>query len=950
MGGTSLSGSIRELIFDYNIFRSERRQVSHFTSSLCLAIQCLEFLGFLSITSQTHAEPISLAIQNFLQLFNLPLLLIRFDIPVLAFVYGSIALSIIFILLNMSYTIIKHLRGQSYPWLIFAKTKIDPCTFYTDLIYIPLLQLGGFSIFNPCMDGDSSQQYCFHLGRIGGMFLVALAVLIHCWLLFITLSCTYNINSRITGISNTVSVFFTLVQTLISNSSLHHFAIYGVFGAQIIVDVVSLFLNNYFVDTSMNRNYILWKGAQINCFFILLIPRIADDTWSYNPLAILFYPFIVKLLLSIMETRYAILQKKIVTDLANEVPVRSVLVDSFLCEFYFKYSNLKHYSHKFSDVLFPITEYVLTFNSELEFREKNEILIEDLDNITAESVVIKEIFRRRVHEYVINIYSKCLQLRKRNSRNDIDFGIYFSYLNFLKDVTHNYGKALIILAEIQKSLQARGSYRVKLQAELLENLLQQKVTNRNSQNVISAKVLFSFLDDANEAQLAVETHIANLFGFFGLTQRQMIRIQEIKDLGIQLMKERAEVFKKLNNLIRINELHQQTVLLYNFFLAEVVEEKAEGRFFQIQNRFDIYNINNYVRRSPNEGLVGLDMEFFSNNLHIGSEYFALILSLNPECVGKVLKGSTNFATILGINEKELKSLNVNTLELTIFDSHNINLIQERILAGEDCLKKLTEKERTLYFQTKKGTICMFSFEPDVQIYMSNPSIVCYMKIRKDSGEKFIMFDVNEGRMIGLGEGLVSLFEENNCNLDQIKNFSIYSMIPEVKSALNEQSKVDLVRAMFYPPTIKQKTSRKKTYYPRSCYSIDCEAEIRHLSLTKGSIGLIWVHSFRKTNRGVAREVLPLHGWSSDVYKKHNDSRDPMKLGSLNHLNETPSRLGRADSGIQRSQNKTTKIQTEEDMVDLSENTDVNMAQFDSIKKNNLKSSLTKKINPHYEIN
>ena len=916
-------------LVDYNTLRTTQPATPLLLAKVLVASSALQVLSFLCLNQTNHEDFISKTVKNIVALFNLPYfckeLGITLFLPliVLLLLYiGSALLTLVSLFMSQKYKKLQDL-------CLLALCTLEHYTLNREVVFLFSLATGMETIFHP-------ENYVLSASVKGsarkalkslGIILIIMSLLHFYWQTYCQVSVSYNTESIRTehrsGISKRLrGVLLTLISALAYTES--QIGVFVCAGIYLLVELFILIALGNHLNMKINKFTLKVTILQVPIYAITLltlwenIDILPSGMRSQRSLAILLItPFVGRIILNLERRRMRYVSARVANCFTHNSRNLSWLemsqLDLFLRQMWSKFTNLEFHGPEIYEIIETIIRGKQTEN-QLFLRQTEDNLMEKVTDIDASKYLMKIALTPSFYDFVNSVYSSMLSF-ERKSAGVASTECYLSYVAFHKDITGNHGKAFIILARLQKILGTSASARTLASIRLVERDLQRQIAGSGTKKTISAEMLFSFLERSEKVQSSIENYVAEAFGFYERIQNPVINIKEIKNKGKKLLNERANIIKELDSLIKINEFHQQTLLLYEFFLSEIVEEKAEGRFFQIKNRIDIFNVAEfyflYRQQKANEtnelAAHGWDMsiEFFANQIDDSSDYAVIVFSLNPESSGRIMRCSTNLCALLGVEAKELYQMNISNIEVTLFNPQNLKTLQDKILKGEANLKDLAEEERTLYMKHENGSLIAYSFVADVEIYGRDPCITCYLRKKKTHEQEFVLFSLeNQMKLIGMSDTIFRKVVKGSGSrfIEIARELSIIDMIPTLKPIL--------VKAPVKPAwnesealLIVPKISRKAI--SRAFYMINYSGRIQRVPLVDETIGIIDItYSERVT--------LQIQESKTDVGSFSSFPRT-VTLHKIDSLNRNPS---------SQKKNQATFESQETKGVDLDENDDI----------------------------
>ena len=803
--------ALKTFLVDYNTRRNSHPALPFFLTKVLLTWCALQILAFLSLNPTDHQDIIANSVNSVVSLFNLPYFCKKAGIPLLV-------PFIVFLLLNLGYfflTLLAILLGAHYKkfqdWSLSVLCKIEHYALGREIVFISALATGMVAIFRPqefiliANSTNSAEKVLIGFGII----LVVMTALHFYWQSYIHISVSYNTETVKTELRSSEPRMLRGALVILISAFACADSPTGAFvcvGICLFTEVLLLITLGNYPNVKMN-NFSLWIVIiQLPLYFITLLSSwknndfLTNNTLSQRRIGVLLIaPFVGRIIRNLERKRMTYFSKKVERCLSEDIEGFSWFevsqLNLFLRQMWSTFTNLQGDSPQLSDIVEAIIRWKkLEDNSNLPEIEDN--IMEKMKDIDFSEYLMKVVLKPSLYDFINGVYS-CILSREKKTPGSTNVGCYLSYIAFHKDITGNYGKAFIILAQLQKALGSTASTRAMVSIELVERVLQRQIAENGSQKTISAEMLFSFVDRSEKIQSSIESYVSEAFAFYEMLQKPIVSTSDVKNRGKKLLKERASIIKELDSLIKINEYHQQTLLLYEFFLSEIVEEKAEGRFFQIKNRIDIFHVTEYYTLYRQKKFNGnptdletrgwdMSIEFFANQIDDCSSYSVIVFSLNPENIGKLMRYSPNLCVILDIIDQEMKQMNISNIEASLFNPQNLKTLQEKILKGEISLTDLTE-DCSLYLKHKSGSLIAYSAVADIEIYGQDPCIACYLRKKKMHEQEFILFSVeNESKLVGMSQALLDNVLRCKPNFNEMFNcLEITDMIPALETILKD---------------------------------------------------------------------------------------------------------------------------------------------------------------------
>ena len=800
---------LKAYLVDYNTLRRSQPATPPLIAKVLIVSSALQVLSFLCLTPTGHEDLIAKTMKSIISLFNLPYFCKELGITLFLPLAVLLLLHIGYILKTSLCFLLSPKYKKIQDFILISLCRIEHYVLKREVVFLCSLATGMEAIFRPqtfIADAQLPSSLARKVLMGFGIVLVTLSVMLFFWQIYIHISVSFKTETVRTEHRSGISKKLMGALLPIISALAYLDSPTGVFvcvGIYLLIEVILAIVLGNHATISIN-NFTLWTIIlQFSIYVILLL-----SNWSISEVLeggmssqrsigiLLIAPLFGRIILNLERRRMRYLSQRIVACLSNDSQGLTWLevpqFDLFLRQMNSKFKNIETRGPEIQEIIETIIRYKqLAEKSFLQRMEEN--LMERSKDQDWSDYPMKEALQPSLYEFINSVYSSILG---QGAINGTNIDCYFSYIAFHKDITGNHGKAFIILARLQRVVGASASSRVMATMQLAEQDIQRQIAGSGTQKTISAEILFSFLDRSEKIQSSIEDYISKAFGFYERLQNPIININDIKSNGKKLLDERSTIIKELDGLIKINEYHQQTLLLYEFFLSEIVEEKAEGRFFQIKNRIDIFNVAEYYylyRQQKQTGAatyleaLGWDMnvEFFANQLDEASDYSVVVFSLNPENTGKIMRCSANLYQFLGIESQSIDQMNISNLEVTLFNPQNLKTLQEKILKGETSLKDLPETDHTLYMKHSNGSLIAYSFVADVEIYGRDPCIACYLRKKKIHEQEFILFTLdNQTELIGMSDALITDVIRCGTGFNEIASYlNIIDMIPSLKSIL-----------------------------------------------------------------------------------------------------------------------------------------------------------------------
>ena len=874
---------LKTFLVDYNTQRNSQPLISHLLAKALVAINALQVLSFLCLSSIPQDDFLAKTAKTLISLFNLPYFCKEIGFPLFLPLAILLILHIVYAVVTV-FALLETIKYKKLKeWSLAALCKIEFYALNRESMFIFSLATGMEATFQPAnfvtksLLADQALQNSIKGLGIG---LVAMSLIQFYWQTYTFISVDYSAESVRTGRRNDTSrilrgILFTVISALAYLETPS--AVFACVGVYLLIDLSWTIVLGSHANSKMNSFSLRVTIIQVVFYFILLLPL-----WENSNILLtgrkpqrsigilLIAPFFAALLFNLERRVMNYLLQKAVHCLTEKAESLSWLQVSQL-NFFLKqtFSKLMNLSESGPE-LFQLLEAVLKVKSIEDpaflLQVYQNSIFQKISELNPSESFWKTALKSSVHEFINCVYSSILSRERRNARS-ISLECYMSYIAFHKDITGNCGKAFIILAQVQKILGNSASHRAGASVELIERELQKQLAGDGSGKTITAQLLFTFLDRGAKVQLSIENYISDAFIFYGMMQESMINTKEIRSKGNKLLDNRASILKELDSLIKINEYHQQTLLLYDFFLSEIAEEKAEGLFLTIMNRIDIFHAAGYYtlyRQQKMNGnttdleLLGWDMsiEFFANQLDEVSDYSVVVFNINPEHLGKIMKYSTNLSQLLGLEGQGLEQMNISDMEVTLFNPKNLKTLQDKILKGETNVLHLASEDRTMYFKHKNGSLIACAFVIDIEIYGRDPCITCYLRKKKPHEQEFILFSgETEPKLIGISKAFCkgitkskSILSNNRTGSDLMKikgnlsEMAITDMIPTLQTILPN------VGPMWSESQVLLKLPNLPQFsMPRGHFIIDYIGRVQEMSLLKQKFGVIEIQSYFPTS-------------------------------------------------------------------------------------------------------
>ena len=878
-----LMRDLKAYLVDYNRVRSSHPPIQLSLAKILLGWDALQVLSFLCLKLTSHGDLIVKSVQSVISLFNLPYFCKTIGLSLLLPLAILLLLNLGYILMTLLSVFMTSKYKKLQDWSLNALCKLEHYTLKSEAIFLFGLAIGMEAIFQPQnfisrADSMNSQKEKIPMGL--GIALVIMSVLQYYWFLYVNISVSYDTESITELRSRTSKLLRGALLPLISALA-HTKSSVGVFacvGAYLLHELCLLMGLGSHSNIKLNHFTLRITIVQLT-LYAMLLPTLWSNPdslitglYSQRSLGVLLLaPLVARLIFNLEKRRMNYVSYRAIKYLSEDNIQRLSLLEATQLDFvlrqmWSKFTNLEKHGAEIYDIIKSILQ-----NKRIEdstcLTEVQDNLLRIDQEVDLTDYYIKNALKSQFFELINSTYSSILS-RERKGAGTTNTGCYFSYIAFHKDITRNFGKSFIILSQLQQVLGSSVSLRAAAGIELIERDLQKRIAGSGTQKTISAELLFSFLERSEKVQTSIEDYISNAFSFYEMLQQPIISTKETKVKGKKLLNDRAVILKELNSLIEINEYYQQTLLLYEFFLSEIIEEKAEGQFFQIKNKIDIFHAAEYYtlyRQQKMNGnatdleLHGWDMsiEFFANQLNGASDYSVVVFNLNPENLGKIMKCSTNLFQLLGTEAQDARQMNISNMEVTLFSSKNLKTLQEKILKGETDLRCLTGEDRTLYLKHHNGCLIACSFVADVEIYGKDPCITCYLRKKKIHEQDFILFSLEtEPKLIGfskaLRDGIINKkAARSGIDFSITSNFretpddlNIIELVPSLKTILPKRNASPLwseSQVLLTIPSVPQLSA------VQGYYIISYIGKIQEVSLLKQRLGVIEIQSYFPTS-------------------------------------------------------------------------------------------------------
>ena len=873
---------LKAYLIDYNTQKSSRPPTPLSFAKILLGWDALQILSFLCLNLTSQRDLIAKNFGSVVSLFNLPHFCKTIEISLLLPLAILLLVDLGYILMTLLSVFLDPKYKKIKDWSLNALCKLEHYTLRGETLFLFSLAIGMEAIFQPTNFISSNHSTNPQTKKIPmglGVVLVIMSVLQYYWRIYVNISISYETESITELRSSTSKLLRGALLPLISalaytESSVGVFVCVGVY----LLHEMSLLMGfGSHSNVKLNHFTLQITIAQLTLYAILLPTlwsnpdSLITGLYSQRSLGVLLLaPLVARLILNLEKRRMNYVSYRAIKYLSDDSIQRLSLLEATQLDFalrqmWSKFTNLKEHGPEIYDIIKMILQSKrLEDSAYLTEVQDNLLRIDQEMDVT--DYYLKNSLKTQFYEFINSTYSSILS-RERKGVGTTNTACYFSYIAFHKDITGNFGKAFIILSQLQQVLGSSVSSRTAAWIELVERDLHKQIAGSGTQKTISAELLFSFLHRSEQIQSSIENYISNAFSFYEMLQKAIVSTKDIKNKGKSLLNDRAAIIKELDSLIGINEYHQQTLLLYEFFLSEIVEEKAEGHFFQIKNKIDIFHAAGYYtlyRQQKMNGnaadfeLLGWDIsiEFFANQLHGVSDYSVVVFNLNPECLGKIMKCSANLFQLLGTEAQDARQMNISNMEVTLFNPKNLQMIQDKILKGEMDLRSLAREDRTLYLKHQNGCLIACSFVADVEIYGKDPCITCYLRKKKIHEQDFILFSLDtEPKFVGLSKALrdgikkkavrsgIDFTMKNNLR-DTPDDLNIIELVPSLKSILPNIATSPIwseSQVLLTIPSVPQLLS------VQGYYIISYIGKVQEISLLKQRLGVIEIQSYFPTS-------------------------------------------------------------------------------------------------------
>ena len=868
---------LKAFLVEYNTLRSSHPPTPLSFAKILLGWNALQILSFLCLDLTNRGDLIAKSVGSVISLFNLPSFCKTIGISLL------LPLAIL-VLMSLGYTLMALLSiflASKYQmmknWSLNALCKLEHYALKREVVFLFSLAIGMEAIFRPQNFSFQTHSSNLQIQKIYmgmGIALIVLSVLQYYWQIYTHISVSFDTES-ITELRTRTSMVLRGVLLLLISALAYLDSSIGVFvgvGVYLLAELLILVVLGSHSNIKLNH-FTLWLTITQLTLYTILLPTLWSNpdtliTGLYSQRSIgvlLLIPLVSRLLLNLEKRRMNYIIHKVVRCLADNVQgIHSFEVtrlDFVLKQTMSKFTNLKEHGPEIYDLIQTILQSKRIEDTNY-LTQSQDIMLRMDQEMDLTEYCIKNALKSHFYEFINDVYSLTLS-QERKSTGTTNTGCYFSYIAFHKDITGNFGKVFIILSQLQKVLGSSVSSRTAAYFELVERDLQKRIAGSGTQKTISAELLFSFLDRSEKIQSSIENYILEAFSFYEMLQKPIVSTKDIKNKGKKLLNDRSDITKELNSLIEVNEYHQQTLLLYEFFLSEIIEETAEGLFFQIKNKIDIFHVAEYYTLYRQQKLNGnatylelhgwdMSIEFFANHLDGVSEYSIVVFNLNPEHLGKIMKCSTNLFCLLGIEAQDTKQMNISNMEVPLFNSKNLKTLQEKILKGEIDLRSLTHEDQTLYLKHQNGCLVGCSFVAEVEIYGKDPCITCYLRKKKIHEQDFILFSLDtEPKFVGLSkvlrDGLKKKAIRSGIGFTMKSNFrdtaddlNIIELVPSLKTILPNIETSPMwseSQVLLTIPSVPQLLS------VQGYYIISYIGKVQEISLLKQRVGVIEIQSY-----------------------------------------------------------------------------------------------------------
>ena len=919
-------------LLNYNTLRNAQSTIPFVLAKVLLVLSELQILSFVCLHRKEHEDLIATSVGSVVSLFNLPFLCKTIGIPLLLPLAILLFLNFGYLLMTLLSIFLTSKYKKMQDWSLNALCKLEHYTLKSEVVFLFSLAIGMEAIFQPQNCVPSARSTNMQTQKIPmslGVALVSLSVLQYYWRIYVNISVSYDTESIIELRNRTSMVLRGMLLPLISVLA-HLESPVGVFvgvGVYLLLELlISMILGSH-PNIKVN-SLSLWVAIiHLPLYAILLLPLCSNPTtlvtgkYSQRSIGVLLLaPFAGKLILNLERRRIRRVSHKAAQCFANRTYALTWLettqLDNFLKQIWSTFANINSPGSEIYGLIETIIRSRQAENQAfLKLIDKN--LMEDTKDQNTSEYPMKMALKSSLHDFITSVYSTILSSERKSSWTS-NMGCYLSHAAFHKDITGNHGKAFIVLARLQKILGSSASARTIASMWLAENDLQRQVAGTGSQKTISADLLFSFIDRSEKVQTSIENYVSEALSFYETLQKPVINTKDIKTKGKKLLNERTAIIKELDSLVQINEYHQQTLLLYEFFLSEIVEEKAEGRFFQIKNRMDIFRVEEYYALYRQQKLnanateletLGWDMsiEFFASQLNDSSDYAVVVFSLNPDSNGKIMRCSSNLYQSLGFEDRDLNQMNISDMEATLFNPQNLKTLRDKILKGEASLKNLPEVDSPLYMKHRNGSLIAYAFVADVEIYSREPCITCYLRKKQAHEQEFVLFSLeNKTKLIGMSKVLLSDVLKCSPNFNKIaSDLNIIELIPTLETIL-PNTPTNLTwsesEALLVIPNV------PRLSISQAFYLINYSGKIQAIPLVEEKIGIIKIcYSERISPKTLDSEVTSVKFSSTAFYRLSSlfqNSTHQIKTPESKSPQKAKAEIAEEDTNIPRQQEKT----------------------------------------------
>ena len=850
--------SIKNYIFTYNLVRGQKEQFGILSFFVILTVNALEIISVLALIHAQESDLFSSTLNQTIGLFALPNLVEVFGISTHNVLFALIALLGVYIVGNMVYIFTLKTEDQmrKYSWVMIPLPKGDLCYLYKKVMFVPIAQLALTEVLHmrSLEEHDHcSSEWCENTIFALGIVLLVMAIYLYGSFSFITIPCHFEDEAQedaLMLIAEIIKSFHITLVIALAVANINVFIVFAFWGSYWVIDMIVFLWNGRYTRPQLEYFSSILKGVEFAVFWMYLLPNVVDSPGSnYSFVGFIICPLAIKVIynLKLSAERQIIIEFSSNLQGIQSLPLSRVhkCLKSLLYECNAKVTRKHESSSMKLGVLTSMNE--------------NSQEMVDIGPLDYKAHFAKGYldYEGSQEQTVVDILEKIYSLMSYDTKNKINIEIILQWIIFLKDVKKSHIKAFTLLSQMQKGLQ-HTSLRRKLQVDVLDYLIRQQVSLKDTEKSISAEALFTFLGDVDKTKNAIETYLVKTFEFYILTQNQIVKAVDIKKQGSHLLSERVVILKKLKNLLNQNGSHRETKQLFNFFIKEIIEDSYEGKFWELNQKRNMQLTND--SQSQKEKDWNLNLETFANSIDgLPSSHHVIVLSLDPVNSGRVLKISNKLLEMLGLSGINSGSLQIDTLEATFFNRKNMKWIRDQIMDGKDPFEAFTQEDRVIYLKNSNGKFLAFHFYPCLEIYKGVPTIVCYIRTFIDYDHKFLIFNPGkENKIVGIGKGITWL-DTHSLKGKRVQDFisSFPSDCQQLTKVLIEGASLEwkgLNHCKASTVTTEKTSALLDEASDYGSQTIDYVVEMPHTTIVKKRLGVLTiVSSWKKQTKKYAKD-------------------------------------------------------------------------------------------------